>query len=138
MTAIDIDPKYRLGVDAIDVEHAQLIKIVNELKEGLQREGKVNAAEIPHIVDSLIQYTKMHFGHEEALMSESQYPGLEAHRHKHVDLMQQVHKFAQELATKPEKVALQVNLFMTVWLFEHIIKDDGEFASYYKKRHAPR
>lgn len=135
MTNIDIDPKYRLGVDAMDAEHAQLIQIVNDLKAGFQSDKVAGQDEIPHIVERLIQYTKTHFNHEEQLMTENHYPGLEAHRRKHVELKQQIEKFASELSGKYETMALKINLFMTIWLFEHIIKEDADFAQHYKEQH---
>lgn len=130
MTTIDIDPKYRLGVDAIDREHAELIRIVNDLRATLDK-GDGRAAEITSIVARLIDYTRTHFGHEEQLMLDSHYPGHQEHHTKHQELMVQVAKFASELAEHKDSVRLKVNLFMTIWLFEHIIKDDAAFARYW-------
>lgn len=135
MATIDIDPKYRLGVAALDSEHAVLIQIANDVKLALAGGRDVQLAGVSAIVDRLIKYAHTHFGHEEQLMAEHRYPGLEDHRIKHKELMLQVEKFADELAGHRDKVALQVNLFMTVWLFDHITKEDAAFARHYLAHH---
>ena len=135
MPTLEIDPKYRLGVAEMDREHAQLIQIVNDLKAGLQGETMLSGEGIPRIVDRLLQYTNTHFNHEEQLMSENQYPGLAEHHKKHAELKRQIEQFASELSGQHETMALKINLFMTIWLFEHIIKDDADFAKHYRLRH---
>lgn len=75
MTSIDIDPKYRLGLDQVDREHAQLIRIADDLKD-LIKDQKASGESIQRITGELIRYTETHFDSEERLMAEKNYPGL--------------------------------------------------------------
>jgi hemerythrin len=124
-----IDPKYRLGIETVDSEHAELIHIVEELKSNVTS-GKCDEHQLQSIVARLLKYTHTHFSHEEQLMYEYHYPQLAEHRAKHAELMAQVEQFAQDLGDHAKRVALQINLFMNVWLYEHISKDDAAYAKY--------
>lgn len=137
MTAIDIDPKYRLGHDAIDREHAQLIGIARELQTAL-KEGTADGLQIKRIVDRLVAYTRTHFENEEALMAAAGYPGLSEHRTLHAELNAKVRQFATELLDNQDKTALKINLFMNVWLFEHISRDDAAFVKFAAGRQGTR
>lgn len=127
MTSIDIDPKYRLGLDQVDREHAQLIRIADDLKD-LIKDQKASGESIQRITGELIRYTETHFDSEERLMAEKNYPGLPAHRELHRKLLAQVQEFAAEASKDRPSLALKMNLFMNVWLFEHITKDDAAFV----------
>lgn len=127
---IDIDPKYRLGVDAIDREHAELIHIAEDLRAGLNNGAEELNLASSRIFDRLIHYARTHFGHEEQLMTEAHYPGLPEHHKKHQELMEQVDKFSQQSFSSKEKATLVLNLFLTIWLYEHISKEDAAFAAF--------
>lgn len=79
----------------------------------------------------LLKYTQLHFASEEKLLSEHGYPGLESHKNKHHELETSVRKMLDEIrGNRISLTPLKLNLFATVWLFEHIARDDEKFARY--------
>ncbi|MGD9733948.1 MAG: bacteriohemerythrin [Desulfamplus sp.] len=125
-------PKLTTGIEQIDVQHKELVRMVNELhkamklKTGIQQSGA--------ILDSLAQYTVYHFGHEEKLFKQHQYPESEEHKKIHENLISTVTAFQKDF--KSGKASLSVDLmnFLTQWLKDHIMKCDMRYVPFLKSR----
>ncbi|TCJ12849.1 hypothetical protein EZJ19_11460 [Parasulfuritortus cantonensis] len=123
----------KIDIAEIDKQHARWLKII----EGFRAVG------VGHLTDAagfaaaeqalaeLLEYTRMHFASEEAIMARHGYPGLAEHHVRHGELMAAVEKMLAEIrAHKSKLTPLKLNLLATIWLFEHIAKEDQEFGSY--------
>ena len=128
-----IDSKYRLGIDAMDAQHARWIELI----EGFRASAEGHLCDAEGIAAArqallgLIEYTHHHFASEEALLHAKGYPGLDAHRRLHNKLSSDVVALLHELDAERKHVApLKLNLLATVWLFEHIMHDDGDYAEF--------
>ncbi len=128
-----IDPKYSIGIDAMDAQHAHWIRLIEEFKAAgsghlLQPDG-VKAAKIA--LDKLFEYTQSHFVSEEKLIAEHGYPGLEDHKRKHRELVAEVTKLQEEIRShEHDSAPLKLNLFVTIWLLEHIMSEDILYARF--------
>lgn len=132
-TIDSIDPKYRLGIDEMDIQHARWIRLIEDFRavaEGklLEPEG-FEAAESALV--QLREYTASHFASEESFMAVRGYPGLDAHKKRHRELEAVVRGLLEELRShKSSRVPLKLNLLVTIWLLEHILQEDGKYARY--------
>lgn len=122
-----------IGIDEIDRQHERWLQIIEEFRsvgsDNLLNEGGFFAAEQALI--KLLKYTKMHFASEECLMAEEAYPDLEAHRRRHLELESSVAKMLDELRKhKSTLTPLKLNLLCTIWLCEHISKEDLKFSQF--------
>ena len=63
MAFLDWSADYSVGVAIFDDEHKKLIAIINSLHEALQT--GVNSETLDQISGSMVEYTLMHFRHEE-------------------------------------------------------------------------
>jgi hemerythrin len=128
-----IDRKYSIGIDEMDTQHARWIQLIDEFRTAasghLLEQAGIDAAR--HALDELLKYTRSHFASEEKLIAAEHYPELEAHKQKHRELEAVVVKLLDEIrAHKSGTTPLKLNLFVTVWLLEHILSEDKKYARF--------
>lgn len=80
MTVISWKKVYATGIIALDDEHRQLIDQINRLYEAIRDKQEETA--LNDSLKMLEYYTLTHFQHEENLMMEYGFPGLEEHKKK--------------------------------------------------------
>lgn len=132
-----IDPKYRIGIDEMDAQHAQWIRLIDQFKAAvaghLGDEQGLRAAQ--QTLEGLLAYTRHHFASEETFMASHGYPELESHRQLHRHLDGEVSRLLQEVRQhQGNNTPLKVSLLVTIWLLEHILKDDKGYALHVLKR----
>jgi hemerythrin-like metal-binding protein len=132
MAFVQWQDSYSVGITAIDLQHKQLIAMINQLAEAM-RQGKGDAV-VQSILPSLVQYSKTHFNSEEKLLCDVGYPQLAAHQAIH-------HKFVQHIGDLVEKVkggkmvaTVSVATFLKDWLVNHILVQDKQYAAYIAQR----
>ena len=128
-----IDPKYSIGIDKMDAQHARWIQLIEEFRavgsENLLEQTGITAA--THALEELLKYTASHFASEETLLAAHQYPDLEAHKKGHGELVATLTRLLDEMrAHKVTSTPLKLNLFVTVWLMEHIMQEDDKYARF--------
>jgi len=132
MAVIDWRDVYATGIVALDNEHRGLITEINRLYEAIRdKHGEKIVAEI---LDSLTTYTVDHFAHEEKLMSEYNFSGLEEHREIHQTLIEKVKWFRQRVDAGEEGVAQDLLKFLRSWLLEHILEVDKQYGPFLESR----
>ena len=126
MTIIKWRDSYETGVAEMDNEHREIIEIINQLYEMLRE--KKSYSELENIYNRLLDYTKNHFAHEENLMEEAKYPGLERQRKAHAMFIAELEKMEKDLLSAEESVAPVVYKFLREWLLKHIVEVDKEYG----------
>jgi len=130
----DWKPIYSVGIREIDAQHQNLFRVAEELHSAMMAgKGKVVMA---RILDRLVQYTHVHFAHEERLMSAAGYPDYAAHKAEHEALTRQVESFQSELRTGQSVITVQVLHFLKTWLERHIVASDQKYAPFLSGRAA--
>lgn len=113
------------GVRQIDLQHQELIEIINEL-EAAHTAGR-QAEALNEVLPRLGAYVLFHFGTEESLMSTVAAPAhAEKHRRQHDEFSDRV----AELHTQPIG-DIDLGAFVAYlqrWLLEHIMKTDRELG----------
>lgn len=128
-----IDPKYSIGIDEMDAQHARWIQLIEEFRAVgaghlLDRAG-IDAA--VRALDKLLKYTRTHFTSEEQLLARHHYPALDAHKKQHRELEAVVAKLLGEVRARATSATpLKLNLFVTIWLLEHIMGEDDKYARF--------
>ncbi len=128
-----IDPKYSIGIPEMDAQHARWIRLIEEFKAAatghLLDQARVSAAQ--HALEQLLEYTRVHFASEEQLIAAHRFPDIAAHKAKHRELEAQVGKLLDEIRVhKTNTTPLKLNLFVTIWLMDHIMSDDAKYARF--------
>jgi hemerythrin len=126
--------KYSVGITSIDAQHQNLFAIAHELHAAMSA-GQGKSA-LSRLLDRLVQYTAVHFVHEERLMRQCDYPNLEEHRREHEKLTAQVVDFQKEYQAGRITLTVQLLQFLKGWLEHHIQESDHAYAPHLKSRSA--
>jgi hemerythrin-like metal-binding protein len=122
----DWKTEYAVNIGSIDAQHQMLFAIGRELYAAMSTgQGKTV---LGRILDRLVQYTTVHFAHEERLMQLHHYPDFAKHKAQHDELVKQVQAFQTEFESGRATMAVQVLQFLKDWLESHIKGSDFAYA----------
>jgi len=128
MPLITWKDEYSVENTTIDNQHKKLIKLINDLHEGMRnRQGKTVLGKI---LDELIEYTVVHFRDEEQIMEKNQYPDLVPHKSRHNDLIEQVEALKKKHDSGAIMLSLSTMDFLKSWLTDHILGVDKKYVPY--------
>lgn len=124
------DPKMETGVAAIDRQHKELVRQVNELMTAM-KEGRGRQM-IGDVLAFLGKYAVEHFGTEEELMRKNGYPDYERHHAIHEAFKKDFGALAEELDANPVNLSLTLKVQNKVldWLKSHILNIDSQVGSF--------
>jgi len=121
--------KMAVGVRLLDTDHQKLVGMLNELYDAIMKgQGKETLGKV---LDGLVDYTKIHFAHEEKFFAQTNYPDAVAHKKEHDALTLQVlevqkkHNSGQTIT-----LSLEVINFLKNWLTNHIQASDKRYGPY--------
>ena len=120
------------GIEKIDEQHKELVKMVNELHRAMKM--KKGAKEAGLILERLADYTVYHFSHEEQLFEEHMYPERMNHKDIHDKLVAQVLEFKTQFEEGRAALSMDLMTFLTDWLRNHIMKTDKEYVPFLKEK----
>jgi hemerythrin len=124
--------EYSVGIASIDAQHQKLFAIARALYEAMSA-GRGKSA-LALILDRLVQYTAMHFAHEERLMRVYDYPNFLKHKAQHDALTKQVLAFQKDFESGKVSMTVQLLQFLKEWLENHIRVSDFEYAPCLKQK----
>lgn len=117
-----------LGIDTIDREHQQLVKLINDLDAAI-KSGRPGDT-INQAIDRLVSYTVMHFGREERMFTAARYPEAAAHKAEHAAFIAKVTGFKDAVAAGRMGVSYQVMSFLEDWTQRHIMVTDRKYVPF--------
>lgn len=118
-----------VGVTVFDNEHKQLVSLVNKLNHAVMTGSAKKTME--EILKSLVNYTKIHFKHEEDYMVLYGYPEYEKHKKEHEDLTDQVMDFYTRYQEGKAVFSLELMNFLKDWLTNHILISDKKYKNFF-------
>ena len=126
----DWNSDYAVNIGSIDAQHQNLFAIGRELHAAMcAGQGK---AVMGRILERLVQYTTMHFAHEERLMQVHRYKDFAQHKAQHDALVKQVQAFQADFEAGRATMAVPVLQFLKEWLEKHIKGSDLAYAPFLK------
>jgi hemerythrin len=111
----------------MDSQHTVLFNILNELHDAMLS-GSAHKL-TGSLLEKLVSYTRNHFAAEEAIMASASYPGLEAHRAKHHELINKVEEFLARYKRGEGSINVQLLNFLRDWLTNHIQQVDQSYSA---------
>lgn len=124
--------EFSVQIGSVDAQHRMLFGLADELYAAMAA-GRSKPA-LAHILDRLVQYTKVHFAHEERLMRLHGYPDFAAHKAQHDALTSRVMQFQTDF--DQGKIAMSVGLlkFLKDWLEHHIKGSDQKYSPFLRSK----
>ena len=118
------------GIELIDDQHKRIVEYINDLRTA-QNKGDRNA--VAKTLDDVIDYTQSHFGFEEVLMSDAEYPLLNAHKKVHELFIRRVSDLSLRFKNG-ENIVEELHGVLARWLINHIQKDDRHYVNSVKAK----
>jgi len=128
--------KLETGVRTIDLQHEELVGMINELHDA-------NAASSSRLVlDDILQrlngYVVFHFGTEEGLIANL--PSREAHVEQHLQqhrvFVEEIARMRQKAGTYSGQAMAELADYLSNWLYQHILQTDRQLANLLKVQSA--
>ncbi len=123
-------PKLSLGIDKIDEQHKELVRLINRLHRAMKLKAGIRQA--GDILDKLAEYTVYHFSFEEKLFDKHGYPQSDEHKEDHRKLLESVVNFQKDFKSGKAGLTMELMLFLTNWLKNHIMKTDRQYVTFFK------
>ncbi len=120
--------KYSVGIQQIDDQHKQLIKMINELNDAMLT-GKGKDI-LMTVLNKLANYCVSHFAVEEKLFDTYAYPETADHKDKHHKMTAKVKALIGEVQSGKSTISVEVMNFLKNWLDKHIMETDQKYAPY--------
>ena len=132
--AFSVTPDLVTGNDMIDSQHRELFKAINEFQDACKnRQGneRVSATML-----FLVNYTAKHFGDEERLQQQSNYPDQPNHKKLHEEFKSLVNDLAKQQQGADASVVVMTQLSNALgnWFMNHIMKEDKRVAAHIRSQ----
>jgi len=128
MAKIEWSDKLSVGVEQIDNQHKELLRIANVLINAVSLGREVRVLE--NVLKRLREYTVFHFNSEEELMGDIRYPGRGDQAVEHARLKKEVKDYQRQIYKKEGLTPDEVLEFIKDWLLKHILTYDRELARF--------
>jgi hemerythrin-like metal-binding protein/PAS domain S-box-containing protein len=117
-----------VGIDSVDNQHQQLVRLINRLDEvvALGEDHQTLLDTIKQLVD----YTVYHFQHEEALMKNAKFNPeiLARHQLQHQEFIEKMLRVQSDATLDASVVSKDLLDFLVDWLCHHTLKTDKLMA----------
>lgn len=128
MDSFKWDENFVTGIEEVDDQHMELVRIINRLGELLSSSEALKGSAINDVLDELTKYTLFHFSAEEGLMQASGIDPrhLESQKREHGSFVDEVGRIAQTVMCFDS--ANRLLKFLIHWLAYHILGSDQSMA----------
>jgi hemerythrin len=123
MTLLKWKPAYSLGIPSVDLEHREMIGMINELYDRM--EGQFEAEAIEDFLGDIHANISAHFALEERLMREAGYEEYEDHKEEHEDLLDQIRDMMDHFDEDPERGLERLKEQLSGWFGGHFATFDA-------------
>jgi hemerythrin len=132
MPLVGWNDRYSVGIYVFDVEHMQLLVLINDLYDAMV--SGVSEAAILAILTGITAFAAHHFAHEEEFFHTTGYSDGEAHRAEHRRLLEEIALFKEWCADGDVRsIAVDLSAFLTTWFTEHTMGLDRTFCVHLRK-----
>jgi hemerythrin len=136
MKVVTWSEEYSVDIQEIDEQHKVLVGLINELYEALSH--KDNHEQVNHVLDELMNYTKVHFAVEECLLRLFEYPSYDQHKAIHDGIIKKLDGLYAQFKSGDTKVGMELLLFLKDWLMDHISHEDKKYSPHLQKQGVKR
>lgn len=116
-----------IGVQAMDAEHQQLVKLMNDLHQ--HHETGAPKPVMTAALKALFDYTVKHFKDEEEYMRRIKYDGYKVHCITHQHLVKKLTDFRDAYVSGRSELTQEFFNFLKLWLSAHILQIDKQYTA---------
>ncbi|MBF0193782.1 MAG: hemerythrin family protein [Magnetococcales bacterium] len=129
-----VEPSWYFQCFPLDEDHQHLYALINDLDESINND---NSREVSlGIIDELINFTIWHFGHENYLMLQHDYPDRLHHHNTHDYLTNKILIIKCKANSGEADLSADLIVLLLEWLTAHILVEDKKLADFLNARDA--
>ena len=129
MTLLQWKPAYSLAIPSVDLEHQEMIGLINDCYERLGSDAET--ADIEQFLGEIHSGISAHFALEEQLMRKSAYPEYEAHKDDHEELLDQIRDMMDSFEEDPETGVKLLQDRLGDWFGRHFATYDARLHDHF-------
>ncbi|MDX2469574.1 MAG: bacteriohemerythrin [SAR324 cluster bacterium] len=114
--------------DLVNEQHKEIVLEINKLYRSLNKRDDAEDAGV--VMQRLIEVAVNHFGDEEKIFKNSEYPLVEEHLQKHVDIIATLGDYNKRVQAKEAGFEKELLDFLKEWLQLHIMMTDRGYTPY--------
>jgi hemerythrin len=127
---IEWDDRYLVGIQLIDDQHKELLRLINNFYLGCLEEDENAKTYFKLTVHGLINYIQYHFSAEEQILERIKYPDRAAHKRQHDEFVRDILEKAGNFE-RGRAVSLKGFIrYVKDWMVTHITLIDKKYATY--------
>jgi hemerythrin len=132
MALLSWKPEFSVGIESVDYEHQELIRMINEIYDEMT--SHKDADSIEQFVGDVHYAISAHFALEERLMREARYHEYEAHKEDHEDLLDQLRNLMDQLVSNPDEGIKVLKESLSDWFERHFATFDARLHGQLENR----
>lgn len=119
---------YRVNIKEMDEQHQKLFALISDYYDAIaqKKTKEANAA----ILQGLLDYTRYHFGDEEKLMLQNNFPGYQEQKAQHDIFLATIQDYQKRLNEGRLLLSVEITGFVKDWLIQHILGKDKEYGPF--------
>jgi hemerythrin len=129
-TLVEWDDRYSVGIPLIDDQHKELVRLTNALYKGCLAGEESARAYFMATVKGTVDYVKYHFGVEEKLLQNVDYPELAEHKREHEAFVKHILDEVQSFTAGKKFVPNVFVRYLRDWILSHIAVADKRYAAF--------
>lgn len=128
MPLMQWEPRYSVGVSAMDEQHQKFFGILNRMHDAMLN-GKGRDVQ-QAVLTELVAYTRTHFLTEELMLKTRKYPKFAEHKEKHMAFTKRVQDLEARMLGGAPVLTMEVMDFLKDWLKGHILAEDTKYGEF--------
>lgn len=121
------DNEFTVYIRGIDLQHKQLVRVLNNLYQALVEGRAAHAYEALHFMR---EYAGFHFSTEERLFDRYGYPRADEHRMQHAWFIKKVDDLNNVLKEAGPHASIEMMAFLAEWVKNHILGADRDYGKW--------
>lgn len=123
MQLLQWKPSYSLGIPAVDLEHREMIQMINEVYASLADDR--DNPEVENVLGEIHARISAHFALEERMMREAAYSEYSQHKDSHEDLLEQIRDLMDSWVDDPQAGREVLQSSLSDWFAVHFATFDA-------------
>ena len=123
MSLLKWKPSFSLGVPGVDLEHRDLIAMINETHAQLEDEN--SPEQVQHMLGEILSGISAHFALEERMMKNAAYAEYAAHKDSHEQLLDEIRDLMDSYAEDPVAGRELLSARLSAWFEIHFSTFDA-------------
>jgi hemerythrin len=119
---IEWDNRYTVGIEKIDAQHRELLKMANDLCLGCREERAS--------IHNVVSFLRYHFLAEEEILENIRYPDIRAHTQQHYNSIREISDRLDRPAAARQPIPKNLPYQLRNRIIAHIALIDKKYATY--------